>query len=391
MTFDILKYCAFILLVSASCTSKREDDNGQTDEKRSLEITDEEIKFSIPDNFDGKSYSIQYIEETDQLAVFSLEVAKILFFDFGSGNLDKVIKIEKEGPNGIIRPGGFHYFHEDSLVVTNHFGFHFINGDGEIQSKLLLSDLDNYSEIQEYFVLTSPQSESRFDVNFSNDEILIGASLGANFDYNQDYTEKYKSFPLSLKVIPSKNKVEILDVHYPDELFADKFSKLNFSRITVDHKQIFSFHSHDIHIWDGNQMTSKEAKSKIMPENLPRIDPKLGTSEIELILNFAIFGDGYGSIIYDPHRNLYYRFAYGGREKQVAFDKILEEYFYFPEQSIIVLDSDFNKLDELILPEDEYVLKMSFVNKDGLFVSTYNPNNKSLKENQWGFRKFLIK
>jgi len=387
MNLRFTEAMVILMLLLASCNGQGEGESSQSKEKISLRATADEINLQIPDNFNGQSYNLQYIKERNQLAVFNIEVAEILFFDITSGELEKKIKIAKEGPNGVIRPGGFQYFKRDSLVVTNFMGFHFINGSGEIQSKLLLSDLDNYEEVQELFILNSPQSTPKFEVDFRKDEILIGAQLGGTYEYREDFVEKYKTFPLSLKIIPSENRIEKVDVHYPAELFKGKFSKLNFSRITVGKKQVFSFHSHDLHLWDGQTLRSKKARSEMLKDNLPKIGAEAGFGNIKEMLNFVVFGEGYGSILYDPYRKIYYRFAYGGREDELAMDRVLAELMYPPEQSIVVLDADFNKIDELILPKNEYVLKMSFVHEDGLYVSLHNPKSETLTENEWRFRK----
>ena len=136
-------------------------------------------------------------------------------------------------------------------------------------------------------------------------------------------------------------------------------------------------------------MKSKQVKSSILSDKLPKIAP--GLKDIKLMLNFALFTEGYGSILYDPYRKVYYRFAFGGREEEVPMNKVLDELLYPKIQSIIVLDSNFKKIDELILPQNKYVLKLSFIKEDGLYVSTYNPKSDSIVENEWGFRKFVLK
>jgi hypothetical protein len=97
----------------------------------------------------------------------------------------------------------------------------------------------------------------------------------------------------------------------------------------------------------------------------------------------------YGMIIYDRYRKLYYRvagletvpFFTDGRLKQTSCKKY----------SLILLDSNFNKVGEtLLLPVENYLIKDWFVCKKGLCISTANPLNRTINENEMRFNLLVL-
>lgn len=56
MNLKIILFTTILFSLLISCSQEKERGDSQTEEKRSLKISDEEIKFSIPNNFNGKSF-----------------------------------------------------------------------------------------------------------------------------------------------------------------------------------------------------------------------------------------------------------------------------------------------------------------------------------------------
>ena len=79
---------------------------------------------------------------------------------------------------------------------------------------------------------------------------------------------------------------------------------------------------------------------------------------------------GYGRILYDEYRKVYYRIAYAETELESGLDyrKILHT--GKAEFSIIILDEDLNVLGETKFPAFTYVPHICFIREDGLYIST---------------------
>lgn len=96
----------------------------------------------------------------------------------------------------------------------------------------------------------------------------------------------------------------------------------------------------------------------------------------------------YGNILYDKYRNVSYRFAYLASEvnKNVPFELLFSKKRF----SIIILDSDFQKIGETVFPQNTYALALFFLNKDGLHLSENNIYNPEASNDLLVFRYFSL-
>ena len=97
----------------------------------------------------------------------------------------------------------------------------------------------------------------------------------------------------------------------------------------------------------------------------------------------------YCHIMYDKYRDVYYRFAempYELQPDESPFDDPKGREF-----SVIVFDKDFNIIGETKFPGNKYFYKMSFVGRDGLYISENNLANPDFDENKLVFACFKLK
>ena len=97
----------------------------------------------------------------------------------------------------------------------------------------------------------------------------------------------------------------------------------------------------------------------------------------------------YWHIMYDKYRDVYYRFAempYKLASNESPYDEPKGKEF-----SIIVLNADFEIIGETKFPGKKYFYKMSFVGKEGLYISENNLANPQFDENKLVFTCFKIK
>ena len=94
----------------------------------------------------------------------------------------------------------------------------------------------------------------------------------------------------------------------------------------------------------------------------------------------------YSHIMYDKYRDIYYRFA------EMPCELGPNEYVYNDQKarefSVIIFDKDFRIIGETKFPGNKYFYKMSFVGRDGLYISENNEANPEFDENKLVFACF---
>ena len=98
----------------------------------------------------------------------------------------------------------------------------------------------------------------------------------------------------------------------------------------------------------------------------------------------------YSHIMYDKYRNIYYRFVEMPCEladNETPYDESAPKAREF---SVIILNDKFEIIGETKFPGNKYFYKMSFVGKDGLYISENNLANPEFDENKLVFACFKI-
>ena len=120
---------------------------------------------------------------------------------------------------------------------------------------------------------------------------------------------------------------------------------------------------------------------------LKTIRPKLrGEAEGFAGITEAKESASYSHIMYDEYRDIYYRFA------EMPCELGPNEYVYNDakarEFSVIIFDKDFRIIGETKFPGNKYFYKMSFIGRDGLYISENNEANPEFDENKLVFACF---
>ena len=92
--------------------------------------------------------------------------------------------------------------------------------------------------------------------------------------------------------------------------------------------------------------------------------------------------------MYDKYRDVYYR-----KVRHPYELKANESPFEDPtgrEFSIIIFDKDLNIIGETKIPGNKYLYKMSFVGRDGLYISENNEANPEFDEDKLVFACFKL-
>jgi hypothetical protein len=133
---------------------------------------------------------------------------------------------------------------------------------------------------------------------------------------------------------------------------------------------------------DDDSAIGYEAKSNYLNHEFPVFDSK-HTTDRSYNDKFDIESGFYENIFYDPYRRLYYRIV-THPQKYINSDSTVNEYFD-KSWSIIILNENFNILNEIAMPAKVYDFANIFVAKNGLFISNNNNNNKNLDKNYFSY------
>ena len=139
-----------------------------------------------------------------------------------------------------------------------------------------------------------------------------------------------------------------------------------FSRIFNGKDFVYSFRvKEDIVVasLDHREIKQVKVKSRYL-DNVTGVqkDTELGP---KLNLELARYGD----LIYDPYREVYYRFAYPKVSLENDMNWWGKSIFGRKKFSVIVLNKDFQIIGETLFPESIYNSYVFFVREDGLYIS----------------------
>lgn len=153
----------------------------------------------------------------------------------------------------------------------------------------------------------------------------------------------------------------------------------NYYKTTNNKLNVFSFEADEnLYVEDLSTKRIRKiaCKSRFQKNRILPFDPK-DSEESNMIFDYINVSQVYLKIMYDPFKNLYYRFFW--KENKIKDDKGNYTVYVDKELVLMVLDEDFNILDELDL-KNEYHWFQSFVTSKGICIFKKNQPPKSTKE-----------
>jgi hypothetical protein len=138
--------------------------------------------------------------------------------------------------------------------------------------------------------------------------------------------------------------------------------------------------------FESGQMKAFLAKSDFFRAIRPMNSTKVSAEDN---MKYYIENDIYDVIVWDEYRKVYYRFARQGIPYVINKSGQIANGENKP-CSIIILDENFNKIGETILPVGKYFVRDFFVCSKGLFISNSHYLNPELDESQMSFTIFKL-
>jgi hypothetical protein len=317
------------------------------------------------------------INDTLRFSMYSNTAVRknILIFDISTGEVVDSIRLHKEGPHAINNNVKAYYIHNrDSIYLYNYWQhiFMLVNRKGEIISRINLSE--KFLSDDDYKVTpSSPFPSMEMPIKKVNTTFIL-----------QGMTRKVTD----IKKVPTVTAIcNLADTTirfvntYPD-IYGDTKNLFKhwgvFSYLMVSYdlnnkgEMVLSYPAYDhIVVYDINSNTTRNYFAGYSKKDVINQMNDNPTSELVQYMECT----HYCNIHFDPYMNLYYRFVY---HPYYEYD-INDSETQVKNMSIIILDSEFNKVGEYDLKEIPSLSRGSFVSKEGLHIQTLSDNDDFMK------------
>lgn len=376
----IINLILFIIIISIllSCNGNKSESYAR------LEETDEKLSFPLDSDTKTSIYALfPYTDKTgkEYLTFQNERKNEILVYDMDSKTLLHKIKPEEEGSNGVGRFFGYYIFNFDSIYLT-------------ARRRANITCIDLACNVKE-----------RIKYETTSNNLPLGGSNSISSSYrplimidNEMYiiskcNRQANANPVTATINMKTKEIKSLPFEYPIFEVSKNKSKpfsieMNFSRIYDGVNFIYSFH-YDEYIYitppDHKSIKKIKANSKYISkikftENMHSGNPMKNECE----------NPKYSNLFYDKYRNVYYRIAYP--ENEISPNENFKDIYAYGRKtfSIIILDKDFNSIGETLFPDYIYNPTLTFINKDGLYISCSHYKNPNYNEDSLDFIKLEL-
>lgn len=362
-----------LFMALVACSTKtvelKNEKKGQLKASMTLEIT--QIKKIVLDSNTAPKpqYTQMFTDSTGQnyFTFLNKYSNAIHFYNYNSLALAKTLKYDKKGPNGILKPIGYHIKNLDSIYIYNKSLTEVVltNDKSKVLKKISLQGTSHRDNWYTYYPQYYPKTVTPF-IETSKELLLTGQSF---VNIQDSLISKFK---FNAHINYTSQKVHYSHI-YPKELYGFNYNWIGDLYTTVyaelhpdENKLVFSFPvSHDIYIADlyGNSYKKKYAGSN-EAGTISSIEKSPKQTSREVIYTHYASQYQYAAIKYDKYRKVYYRFLLKAIPNATEHSRPKDKPI-----AVIVMDKDFNYLGEVTLGTGkEWHWQNSFVTKEGLNI-----------------------
>ena len=309
---------------------------------------------------------------------------EIITFDLEKQDVHKRLPIASEGPNGIPAMYGSKPFPDSkNYLISQTLAFRVtqMDGDGNVLRNYQLKSPGRFVRITLGSFCYYP--------SFVRDSILY---------FNQPVASRKKRnldrYPIFATLDLRTGELGFAPLDFPKTFKGDYSHIRSGDSFTYDYnykenRLVCSFlESDSIMVTDDLTHTKwYNAKSQFLDSMIPYLNAP--EEDVQDLIRWEGKAK-YWHIMYDKYRDVYYRFA----EMPCELAKDENPYDEFShksrEFSVIILDKDFRIIGETKFPGNKYFIRMSFVGRDGLYISENNLGNPDFDEDKLVFACFKL-
>jgi len=357
----------FLFLANLSCNVQ---------ERKNELIIDiyQSVKFPLELNVNPKRSSIQYIESDsgEYLAIQNKIGPRVEIFKLAPFKHIRSIELAIDGPNRVGIPNGFRIVSKDSLLIASiPPQIHTLSFDGIKKSSIQVIDTINHVN----YLSSNNELPFLFD-----EQILFGAQPFFR-DFLQTNPDNINSYSHIYKVDLKSKKTDWLPISHPSDFWNEGKKTPHFAW-TDRYDTIVVSPQTDHRLWliskqNGKLIGYKETKSVYV--NKFQIVNGFPEGDKGIIEGLA--SDRYELMLHDPYRDVFYRFFFIGVDWEDYTMGYRDLFANRPKIGLMLLDKNLNILGEHVFPDHHIEAWNYFVGKDGLYVSTNNPNRDDFDEN----------
>jgi hypothetical protein len=343
-----------ISFLFTACTKSEESSN-----QNISKVNYDTLKIKISNKYLGNNAYGTTLYETERKTLFAcynhLDHA-IEIYDLKNKKPVKKITLKRQGPNKL-KKGSFTFLNDSIFLYKTQRKIHLIDWFGKIKKSISLNKIKNIDHSKFTF--------RRLGIHMANfDQLSIDTNQ--NFlllpIYKNIRKKKYKKFHDSYfisKIYWNKNRGEIVPVKYPKIFRKKYFGDLDYPDFCIKNNSIiYSFrNSSNIYEWKDSQ--KKLLKYNIKCKNAKEVSHSLTLNNKTIIPTNK--PSKYYRVIYDKHRNLFYRIY---KEKN---NKKNSKYFS-GNYHLIILNNEFKKIKEIPLNKDIYAFSAHITKKGLIFA-----------------------
>jgi hypothetical protein len=322
-----------------------------------------------------KAYVGMYSRNSHSINLWDMETKKKAFS----------ISLRSNGQDGIYRLNSFYIKGMDSIFVfpVYYKELFLVDFNGHVKNKFVLNNYKAENNLDKLDLTGDMYSPTQFIGNKAIFGTLSSEINGLN--------PKFSSFPIGLTFDINTFQVNTNFMYYPENYWKKAYSMFNnfyFSDLDISEKNIvISFPVDDnIYVRDinGKLLKKVEAKSDFIDLSYESLK-KEGQLEAE---KFFLSNPSYNRILSDPFRKVYYRFALQKYDGKGNVPTLMMS--SFKPLSVIILNEQFEKIGETLLPANKHFIFNAFVGKKGLYISNAHPNNPENDENKLSFTCYQL-
>lgn len=389
--FYIIIFLSSIMVLLSCAKNEGQGEKFPSEELFTLEES-ELLKIPIdgrtPNTTSSLSYFVEDVEgdKNRYLVFLNRNRPSIQFYNLDDYNMDLIIELNEDGPNGVGRPSGVSVVGKDSIYIVSSVGYKIslINQQGTVKKSCRLLN-QNQSRGEEtgtprvhtsrplYFVDGMAYMNLAPDRNPHNDHFYEGfTNLKLNFEQCQ--FSYFNTFPESMQGNAWGN------------------GSGNYST-TINNNNVFIYSfGPDEYLYSYNPKDHAKQKFYAGSKFIDKIEPMKTAwgNTVEYRRKYVLESPAYLNVIYDNYREVYYRFAIHEIEEKDEVLGFQNKYFDKPF-SIIILNKDLKVIGEKLFPGKVYQINNFFLTEKGLFVSNGNDRNSNINEDELTFTLFELR
>ena len=309
---------------------------------------------------------------------------EIITFDLEKQDVHKRLPIQPEGPNGVPAMFGSKPFPDsNNYLIYQNLAFRItqMDGNGKVIRNYQLKSPGRFVRV----ILAS----YCYFPSFVRDSVLyIDQRVASRKKRNLPNYPLFATLDLKTGELgwAPLNFPTTFDGDYSHIRSGDSFA---YDYNYKDNRLVCSFMESDSILVTDDLTNVKwyNAKSRFLDSMTPYINDPIE----DVYDNIRYMEKGkYWNLMYDKYRDVYYRFVEMPCELADGEDPYDEFTPKKREFSVIVLDKDFRIIGETKFPDNKYFIRMSFVGRDGLYISENNLGNPEFDEDKLVFACFKL-